>query len=114
VVARVRNKGKNYKRKINKSPGARGGLSAARDAFTFPPVLLCVHRVLRVLILVRAARRARATATRPSTRADTETGADSRRTGRRGGRVVREHHHCVSTLSARGHGERDRDRESCL
>jgi hypothetical protein len=92
----------------------RGGLSAARDAFTFPPVLLRVHRVLRMLILMRAARRARATATRPCARADADAGAETCRTGRRGGRIVREHHHCVPALSARGHGERDRDREGRL
>jgi hypothetical protein len=92
----------------------RGRLSAARDAFTLPPVLLSVHRVLRVLVLVCAARRPRATAAGPCARADTDTGADTRRTARRGGRVIRKHHHSVPALSARGHGEGDRDREGRL
>jgi len=95
----------------DKHKQARGQLSAACDAFALPPVLLSVHRVLCVLVLVRAARGPRATAAGPCARADTDTGADTRRAARHGGRVVRDaYHHGVPALSARGHGERDRDR----
>ena len=107
----LRGANRKEKKNINKQEAGTCGLSAARDAFALPPVLLGVHRVLRVLILVRAARRPRTATARPCTRADTDAGADTRRTGRRGGRVVREDHHSVPALSARRHGERDWDRE---
>src|SRR6266404_1837753 len=81
--------------------------SATRDAFTLPPVLFRVHRVLRMLIWVHAARRPRTTTARPCAGTHTDGPSDDRRTGRRGGRVVGEDHHGVSALGAGRHCERD-------
>ena len=81
---------------------------ATRNALAFTSVLLDFHRVLRMLVLMRATRRPRASATRPR--------RPARRRGRGrpnpgGGIILGQHHHGVPTFSAGRHGERERKRD---
>jgi hypothetical protein len=82
------------------------GASAPRNAFAFTPVFFNIHRVLRVLILMRTTCRPRAPATRSRGRTRCPSSG--------GGTLIREHHHRMPAFRARSDGEREGDRERRL